>query len=725
MEEPQRVRPRRARTPLEQGLRELSPDEIKQRLLAQRQEEKKQKEAAAAAAAKPDTPAGKGRKAKSAADAREIRDLLNKFEEQKLRSQQEGATTTARPAPRPAAPGRPTKKGRRRQQNGAEPGVPMPRPSRSIQFRDGVPPEGPIILSEMVTTRELAEKLNVTAKDLLALLIQKGVMVTTNQALPHEIAEEICADLGIDAMVASAEEMEEYQREDSEEVSGPLAPRPPVVTVMGHVDHGKTSLLDALRSSRVAEQEAGGITQHIGASTVEAADGRRIVFIDTPGHEAFTHMRARGAQVTDIVVLVVAADDGVMPQTLEAINHARAAKVPMIVAINKIDKGNANPDRILQQLSEQNVLGEEWGGDVPMVKVSAKQRLGISDLLDMILLVSEMRELKASPSGPARGVVLEARQEKGRGTVATLLVQHGTLQVSDYFFCGSTWGRVRALADDVGQRISEAGPSQPVEVIGFSDVPGAGDVLQVVESEEKAVEVATFRSQRAREEGMVAVRKVSLENLFDQMAESETKELNVVIKADVQGSVEVLRDTLTNLSTDKVRINVLHGSVGAVTTNDVMLATASQAIIIGFNVRPERTARDLADVEHVEVRLYTVIYTLIDEVKKAMVGLLEPVFREEELGHAEVREVFKIPRIGAIAGSHVLDGVITRSAKIRLVRDHVVVWEGGISSLRRFKDDASEVRQGFECGIGLEHYQDIKEGDIIEAYRLVEVAPEL
>jgi len=723
VEEPQRVRPRRARTPLEQGLRELSPDEIKQRLLAQRQEEKKQKEAAAA---KLETPSGKGRKAKAAADAREIRDLLNKFEEQKLRSQQEAAPTGARPsAPRPAAPGRPSKKARRRQQNGAEPGVPMPRPSRSIQFRDGVPPEGPIILSEMVTARELAEKLNVTAKDLLALLIQKGMMVTTNQALPHEIAEEICTDLGIDAMVASAEEMEEYQRDETDEVSGPLAPRSPVVTVMGHVDHGKTSLLDALRSSRVAEQEAGGITQHIGASTVEASDGRRIVFVDTPGHEAFTHMRARGAQVTDIVVLVVAADDGVMPQTLEAINHARAAKVPMIVAINKVDKSNANPDRIIQQLSEQNVLAEEWGGDVPMVRVSAKQRQGIEELLDMILLVAEMRELKASPSGTARGVVLEARREKGRGTVATLLVQHGTLRVSDYFFCGATWGRVRALADDVGQRISEAGPSQPVEVIGFSDVPGAGDILQVVESEEKAVEVATFRSQRAREEGMVAARKVSLENLFDQMAESETKELNVVVKADVQGSVEVLRDTLVNLSTDKVRINVLHGSVGAVTTNDVMLATASQAIIIGFNVRPERTARDLADVEHVEIRLYTVIYTLIDEVKKAMVGLLEPVFREEELGRAEVREVFKIPRVGAVAGSHVLDGVITRNAKIRLVRDHVVVWEGGISSLRRFKDDASEVRQGFDCGIGLEHYQDIKLGDIIEAFRLVEVAPEL
>jgi translation initiation factor IF-2 len=713
-EEPLRVRPVRAKTPLEQSLRELSPDEIRAHLVAQKQAERKRKE---------QKPARGGRKAKAAADAQEIRDLLSKFEEQKLKGQQEGATTPSRPAPRPI-PQRPGKKGRRRAQRDDVRPAP-PRPSRTIQFRDGVKPEGPIILSEMVTTRELAEKLNVTAKDLLGLLIQKGVMVTTNQALPHELAEEICGDLEIEAMVASAEEVLEYEREESAEEVGPAAPRPPVVTVMGHVDHGKTSLLDAIRSSKIAEHEAGGITQHIGASRIETDDGRAVVFVDTPGHEAFTQMRARGAQVTDIVVLVVAADDGVMPQTEEAINHARAANVPMIVAINKIDKANAEPDRVKQQLAEREVLVEDWGGEVPSVAVSAKKNQGLEDLLEMILLVAEMKDLKATAEGPARGVVLEARKEKGRGTVATVIIQQGTLNVGDYFFCGSTWGRVRAIADDDGKRVEQAGPSDPVELIGFVDMPAAGDILHATESEAKAVEVANYRSQREREEGLVGVRKISLDTLFDHMAEDETKELNIVIKADVQGSVEVLRETLVGLSTEKVKINVLHGSVGAISTNDVMLATASNAIIVGFAVRPERTARELADSEQVDIRLYTVIYELIDDVKKAMVGLLEPIYREEDLGRAEVREVFRIPKIGAIAGSHVLEGVITRNAKVRLLRDHVVVYEGQISSLKRFKDDASEVRQGFECGIGLERYQDIKEGDIIEAYKLVEETPEL
>jgi translation initiation factor IF-2 len=709
---PLRVRPIRAKTPLEQGLRELTPDEIKESLEARKRAEQRRK------VGKP----GGGRKAKSAADAKEIRELLTKFEEQKLKGQQEGATP-ARPGPRPGDR-RPTKKARRRLQRDETTPAP-PQPTRTVQFRDGSKPEGPIILSEMVTARELAEKLNVTAKDLLALLIAKGVMVTTNQSLPHELAEEICEDLGIEAMVASAEEVLEYEREESLEVVGPALPRPPVVTVMGHVDHGKTSLLDAIRSTRVAEQEAGGITQHIGASRISTEDGRVVVFVDTPGHEAFTQMRARGAQVTDIVVLVVAADDGVMPQTEEAINHARAANVPLLVAINKIDKGNANPDRVKQQLAEHGVLVDDWGGDVPSVQVSAKTRKGITDLLDVILLVAEMKNLRATVEGPARGVVLEARKEKGRGIVASIVVQQGTLNVGDFFFCGSTWGRVRAITDDRGDRVSSAGPSDPVEVIGFEAVPAAGDVLQGTESESKAVEVSTYRSQREKEEGLVAGRKISLENLFDQIAESEVKELNVVVKADVQGSVEVLREALSALSTERVKINHLHGSVGAITTNDVMLASASNAIIIGFSVRPERTARELAETEQVDIRLYTVIYDLIDDVKKAMVGLLEPVYNEEELGHAEVREVFRVPKIGAIAGSHVIDGVITRSAKVRLLRDHVVVYEGQVSSLRRFKDDASEVRQGFDCGIGLEHFQDIKLGDIIEAYRLVEVAPEL
>jgi translation initiation factor IF-2 len=414
-----------------------------------------------------------------------------------------------------------------------------------------------------------------------------------------------------------------------------------------------------------------------------------------------------------------------MPQTREAISHARAANVPLIVAINKIDKNNANPDRVKQQLAENDVLVESWGGEIPSVDVSAKKNQGLDDLLDMVLLVAEMRELKAVAEGPARGVVLEARKEKGRGIVATVLIQQGRLRIGDFFFCGSTWGRVRAITDDAGQRIDSGGPSDPVELTGFEDVPAAGDILQGTESEAKALEVASFRSQREREEGLVATRKVSLDNLFDSIAESDTRELNVVIKADVQGSVEVLRETLISLSTEKVKINVLQGSVGAITTNDVMLASASNAIIVGFAVRPERTARELAETEQVDVRLYTVIYDLVDDVKKAMVGLLEPEYREEELGHAEVREIFKVPKIGAIAGSHVIDGIITRNAKVRLLRDHVVIYEGDLASLKRFKDDASEVREGFDCGIGLERYQDIKIGDIIEAYRMVEIAPEL
>ena len=714
-DEAQRVRPTRAKTPLEQSLRELDPEEIRQRLADQREIEKRRK-------AEKVSGRVPGRKAKAAADAQEIRDLLNKFEEQKLKGQQD-TSGPSRPAPRPAG-GRPSKKSRRRRHD-AERRTAPPRPTFTVQFKDGEKPEGPIILSEMVTARELAEKLNVTAKDLLSLLIQKGMMVTTNQSLPHELAEEICADLEIEAMVASAEEVIEYEREESEEAVGPLEPRSPVVTVMGHVDHGKTSLLDSIRSSRVAEQEAGGITQHIGASRIEASGGRSVVFIDTPGHEAFTQMRARGAQVTDIVVLVVAADDGVMPQTKEAINHARAANVPLIVAINKIDKANANPDRVKQQLAENDVLVESWSGDIPSVDVSAKKNEGLDDLLDIILLVAEMKELKAAAEGPARGVVLEAQKEKGRGIVATVLIQQGKLEVGDYFFCGSTWGRVRAIADHSGERIESAGPSDPVELTGFDDVPAAGNVLQATESEAKALEVASYRSQRDREEGLLSTRKVSLENLFDEIAESEVAELQVVIKADVQGSVEVLRETLTGLSTEKVKINVLHGSVGAITTNDVMLASASNAIIVGFAVRPERTARELAETEQVDTRLYTVIYDLVDDVKKAMVGLLEPEFEEEELGRAEVRELFKVPKIGAIAGSHVIEGVITRSAKVRLLRDNVVIYEGELASLRRFKDDASEVRQGFECGIGLDRYQDIKEGDIIEAYKMVEIAPEL
>jgi translation initiation factor IF-2 len=726
---PQRVRAKRARTPLERNLRELSPDEIRQRLQAQKQADKQRKEKPAAGAG---AGAGAGasratsRKAKAAADAREIRDLLNKFEEQKLKTQQE---TTTRPKPGPGA-GRPgagpsrSKKGRKRRP-ARENGPPIPRPRQTIQFRDSVKPEGPIILSEMVTARELAEKLNIMVKDLIAHLIRSGVMVTANQVLPHELAEQVCEELGVEAMVATAEELIDYEREESAEPIGETTPRSPVVTVMGHVDHGKTSLLDAIRATRVAEQEAGGITQHIGASVIDVDEARRVVFIDTPGHEAFTQMRARGAQVTDLVVLVVAADDGVMPQTLEAINHARASNVGLMIALNKVDKANANPDRVKQQLAERDVLVEDWGGDVPCVPVSAKQHQGIDELLDMILLVAEMRELKAVAEGPARGIVLEAQKERGRGSVATVLIQHGTLHTGAPFFCGSTWGRVRAMTNDRGERVTEARPSDPVEIMGFNDVPAAGDLLQVVESEEKAIEVASFRHQREKEEALGSSRKVSLENLFDRMAADDVKQLNLVIKADVQGSVEVLAGTLESLSTDKVKIDVLHSSVGAINTNDVMLATASEAIIIGFNVRPERTARELAEESNVDIRLYTVIYDLVDDIKKAMVGLLEPVYREAHLGQAEVRDVFRVPKVGAVAGCHVTEGIVRRNARVRLLRDNVVVYEGGISSLKRFKDDASEVRQGFDCGIGLERFNDIKIGDVIEAHEVVEVAPTL
>ncbi|MCD4749608.1 MAG: translation initiation factor IF-2 [Thermoanaerobaculales bacterium] len=722
-EKPKRVQASRAKTPLERTLRVLSPDEIKQRLKDQKLAEERRKAERARGRTKP---VG-SRKAKAAADAKEIRDLLNRFEEQKVKGQTEGSVSpTSRPAPRPTGQQRLSKKARRRQQQQEATRRPAPpRPSRTVQFKDEMKPEGPIILSEMVTARELAEKLNITAKDLLGMLIKRGMMVTTNQALPHELAEEICAELEVDAMVATAEELVEFEREEAAEASGPLEPRPPVVTVMGHVDHGKTSLLDAMRSSRVAEGEAGGITQHVGASKIVTKDDRVIVFVDTPGHEAFTKMRARGAQITDIVVLVVAADDGVMPQTKEAINHARAANVPLIVAMNKIDKNNAAPDRVKQQLAEVEVLVEDWGGDIPCIPVSAKTGDGVSELLDMILLVSEMREFKASSQGAARGVVLEAQKEKGRGIVATVVLQQGTLGIGDPFFCGTTWGRVRALANETGGRVQSGGPSDPVEIMGFDGVPNAGDVLQVVENEERALEVASFRRLREREEGFASTHKISLENLFDHISAGDQKELNVVIKADVQGSVEVLREAMSSLGTDDVSINTLHGSVGAVTTNDVMLAAASNAIIIGFSVRPERTARDLAETENVDIRLYTVIYSLIDDIKKAMVGLLDPEFKEEELGRAEVREVFKVPKIGSIAGSHVLEGVIKRDAKVRLLRDNVVIHEGAIGSLRRFKDDASEVRQGFECGIGLEKYNDIKVNDIIEAFQMIEIEREL
>jgi translation initiation factor IF-2 len=588
-------------------------------------------------------------------------------------------------------------------------------------------PEGTVMISEGMTVRDFAEKLGVKARDLMKALFKRGILANINQVLDVDLAQKLAADLGVEAMVVSFEEEVQLREEQQggEQPQTGRTQRAPVVTIMGHVDHGKTSLLDRIRSSRLTEAEHGGITQHIGAYHVEV-NGRNVVFLDTPGHEAFTMMRSRGAKVTDIVVLVVAADDGVMPQTVEAIDHARAAKVPIVVAINKIDKANANLDRVKRELSDRGLMPEDWGGDTVMVPVSALKGDGIPNLLEMLLLTADILELRANAEIQAQGAVLEARKEVGRGIVATVLVQNGTLKVGDLFVSGATWGRVRSMSDDTGKRAQQAGPSTPVEVTGFNDLPDAGDLLQVVEDELKARGIAEYRQlEQRRKELAPAHGRLSLEQLFNRIQEGEAKELAVVVKADVQGSLEVLRDALGKQSTDKVKVQVLHAGVGAITTNDVLLASASKAIIIGFNVRPERTAVELAEKEEVDIRLHTVIYELIDELRKAMTGLLEPTFREVAAGRAEVRDTFKVPKVGTIAGCHVVDGVIHRSDNVRLVRDNRVVYEGKIASLRRFKDDASEVRSGFDCGIGLERFQDLKPGDFIEAYTSEEVAPVL
>jgi translation initiation factor IF-2 len=605
------------------------------------------------------------------------------------------------------------------------------------------PPLGTVMIGEGMTLREFAEKLGVKARDLIKALFDRGILANINQVIEPELAQQLAKDLGVDTMVVSFEEEVQLNEElagsqrgqrgeNSEGEQGAEAaavegrvPRAPVVTIMGHVDHGKTSLLDSIRSSKVAESEFGGITQHIGAYHVDV-NGRQVVFLDTPGHEAFTMMRARGARVTDIVVLVVAADDGVMPQTIEAIDHARAARVPIVVAINKIDKPNANPDRVKRELSDRGLMAEDWGGDTVMVQVSALKKQGIQELLEMILLTADILELKASPDIQAQGAVLEARKEVGRGIVATVLVQNGTLEVGEVFVSGATWGRVRSMSDDLGRRAQQAGPSTPVEVTGFNDLPDAGDLLQVVEDESRARGIAEYRAQEVRSRDLNPTQgRLSLEQLFNRIQEGDVKELPVVLKADVQGSVEVLRDALSKVSTDKVKLMVIHAGVGAITTNDVLLASASRAVIVGFNVRPERSATELAEKEQVDIRLHTVIYELLDELRKAMTGLLEPTFREVAVGRAEVRDTFKVPKVGTVAGCHVVEGLIPRHAAVRLVRDNRVIYEGKIASLRRFKDDVSEVRAGFDCGIGLDRFQDVKPGDFIEAYVREEVAPVL
>ena len=584
--------------------------------------------------------------------------------------------------------------------------------------RPVVPEEVPITrkitISEGIAIKELSEKLETRAKDVIKRLLDKGIFATINQTLDGPTAVDIARGFGAEATIVSYEEevLQEVEEADRPE---DLAPRAPVVTVMGHVDHGKTSLLDALRETNVAAHEAGGITQSIGAYQVEG-QGKKVTFIDTPGHEAFTLMRARGARVTDIVVLVVAADDGVMPQTLEAINHARAAKVPIVVAINKIDKPDAQPERVKRQLADNDLMPEEWGGQTVTVEVSAKKRMNLDLLLEMILLVTEMQALKANPKRLASGTVLEAKLDRGRGPVATVLVQNGTLRIGDSFIVGAIYGKVRAMFDDHGRPVLEAPPSTPAEVLGLEDVPQAGDRVQVIEDTLKARQIALHRQAKLRDAALAKTARLTLEQLHEQLAAGDVKELPLIIKADVQGSVEVLAETLVKLSTDRVKIKVIHAGAGAITESDVLLASASNAVIIGFNVRPERKATDLAQLESVDIRLHTIIYNVTDEIKKAMVGLLAITYKETSLGRADVRDTFHITKVGTVAGCIIQDGKISRDSQIRLVRDHVVVHEGKVRSLRRFKDDVAEVKSGMECGISLENYNDVKVGDVIEAY---------
>ena len=600
-----------------------------------------------------------------------------------------------------------------------------PQPPLHLEPAEPEAPPAPrptVKISETVTVKELAEKLQTSPSDIIKKLIKIGIMTTINQPLDVELVKSAADTLGFVVEVASLEET----AAEAKEVEDPslLRPRPPVVTIMGHVDHGKTSLLDAIRQTNVIASEAGGITQHIGAYQVDLPNGK-VTFLDTPGHEAFTAMRARGAHVTDIVVLVVAADDGVMPQTLEAVNHAKDAKVPILVSINKIDKPGADPNRVRQQLSEHGLVPEEWGGQTIYVEVSAKKRLGIETLLEMLLLLAEIQELKANPHRPARGVIVEAELDRGRGPVATLLVQQGTLRVGDVIVAGLHSGRVRAMINDKGKKVQEAGPATPVEALGLSGVPMAGDALVVVADERKGRQIALSRQQKHREKMIVSKRRVTLEDLHRRIQEGEVKELRIIIKGDVQGSIGPLRESLERISTEAVRLKVIHCSVGAITETDVMLASASNAVIVGFSVRPEPKAQKLAEQEKVEIRLYTVIYDAINEIRGAMEGLLAPKYVERPVGRVEVRQLFQVPKVGVIAGSFVLEGKVIRDSPVRVVRDGKVVHEGRVGSLRRFKEDVREVQGGFECGVGLTNFNDVKLGDILEVYELEAVAQKL
>lgn len=579
-----------------------------------------------------------------------------------------------------------------------------------------------IKISETITVGELAKRMGTKANDLIRALMKMGLMATINHPLDVDTATLLATEFGyeIENVALDLDEI----LEAAPDAEGTLVRRPPVVTIMGHVDHGKTSLLDAIRETNVIAGEAGGITQHIGAYDVEL-DGRKITFLDTPGHEAFTAMRARGAKVTDIVILVVAADDGVMPQTREAVNHSKAAGVPIVVAVNKIDKPEAKPERVKQELIQLGLVPEEYGGDTIFVDVSAKKRVNLPALLEMVLLQADVLDLKANPEKPARGTVVEAKLDRGRGPLATVLVQEGTLKIGDYFVAGVNYGRVRAMQNDRGEKVIEAGPAMPVEVVGFTGVPDSGDVFVVLADEKQAREIAMHRAQKIRETALAKSSRLSLEQLYEKIQMGEVKDLNAIVKGDVHGSVEAVSESLRKLSTDAIRLNVIHASVGAITETDVNLATASNAIILGFNVRPEVKAQALAEKEGVDVRLYNIIYDAVEDIKKAMEGLLEPTLREKHLGRAEIREVFSVPKHGNVGGCYVLDGKMVRNAQVRLLRDNVVIYEGKMASLRRFKDDVKEVATNYECGISLENYNDIKIGDIIEAFEIEKIAATL
>ncbi|WP_404331510.1 translation initiation factor IF-2 [Mesobacillus maritimus] len=577
-----------------------------------------------------------------------------------------------------------------------------------------------ITFSESLTVGELAKKLHREPSEIIKKLFMLGVMATINQDLDKDAIELICTDYGVEVeeeILVDTTDLEVYFSEDQE---AQLSERPPVVTIMGHVDHGKTTLLDSIRHTKVTAGEAGGITQHIGAYQV-VENGKKITFLDTPGHAAFTTMRARGAKVTDITILVVAADDGVMPQTVEAINHAKAANVPIIVAVNKMDKEGANPDRVMQELTEHGLVSEAWGGETIFVPISALKGEGIDSLLEMILLVSEVEEYKANPNRTAIGTVIEAQLDKGRGSVATLLVQNGTLKVGDPIVVGNTYGRVRAMVNDVGRRVKEVGPSAPVEITGLNDVPQAGDRFVVFEDEKTARQVGEARATHALQAQRSEKQKISLDNLFEHMKQGEMKDLNLIVKADVQGSVEAVAAALQKLDVEGINVRIIHTGAGAINESDITLAAASNAIVIGFNVRPDTNAKRAAEAEEVDIRLHRIIYKVIEEIESAMKGMLDPVYQEKTIGQAEVRQTFKVSKVGTIAGSYVTDGKITRDSGVRLIRDGIVIFEGEVDALKRFKDDAKEVAQGYECGITIKNFNDMKEGDVIEAYIMEEV----